>query len=102
MPWVGDLGGQFLEELDPPESFDDGFERRTAAADADMKIRDMFLSWDMKLQPEEYTQEVGSGGGVGREHAREDAVQMWQDEYGSMSEAQKAEWDKYYRKKNAE
>jgi hypothetical protein len=74
----------FLEELDPPESFDDGFERRTAAADADMKIRDMFLSWDMKLQPEEYTQEVGSGGGVGREHAREDAVQMWQDAYGRM------------------
>jgi len=102
MPWVGDLGGQFLEELDPPESFDDGFERRTAAADADMKIRDMFLSWDMKLQPEEYTQEVGSGGGVGREHAREDAVQMWQDAYGRMSQEQKAEWDKYYRKKNAE
>jgi len=102
MPWVDDLGQNFVGELEPPDTFSDSFDRRPAAAEADMRVRDMFLSWDMKLQPDEYPKETGIGGGGGRDGVNEEVAQMWQDAYLGMTPEQRAKWDSFYSSKNAE
>ena len=47
-----------------PDSFNDDYAGRPAAEEADMRIADMFLSYDMKLRPDNYERETGSGGAV--------------------------------------
>ncbi len=39
------------EDLPLPPTFDDDYEGRPAARGADMRIDDMYLSFDLKLQP---------------------------------------------------
>ena len=92
-----------VEDLDPknivhpvPDSFNDDYAGRPAAAEADMRIADMFLSYDMKLRPDNYERETGSGGGRGHEEAVQEAVRAWQDAYARLSPAQKKLWDRFY------
>ena len=83
-----------------PDSFNDDYAGRPAAEEADMRIADMFLSYDMKLRPDNYERETGSGGGRGHEEAVQEAVQAWQDAYARLSPAQKKLWDRFYDKIN--
>ena len=46
----------------PPTFYDDYSSRSSAAKDSDMRIENMFLTWDMKLRPEDIDEETGSGG----------------------------------------
>ena len=101
MPAVDDLDTVSAAGIPLPDSFFDDYAGRPAAREADMRIADMFLSYDMKLQPDDYETETGSGGGGGREETVNQAFKAWQDAYARLSPAQKAVWDRFYDRVNA-
>jgi len=93
MPDTSHLG--IFKDVDFPlaETFYDDYEGRTSAAkEQDMEIRNMYLSGDMKLDPNREIKETGSGGSKGH-----DAVKAWENTYARMDDAQKAAWDQYYK-----
>ena len=82
--------------LIPPTFYDDYSSRSSAAQDSDMRIENMFLTWDMKLRPEDIDEETGSGGsgkvsGLIRDSYREwmntDQRKLWESYYDSISTA---------------
>ncbi|MDH3648688.1 MAG: sulfatase [Saprospiraceae bacterium] len=79
----------------PPTFYDDYRTRSSAAAEQDMRIDDMFLSSDLKLQPGSYVQETGTGGAGNPNH---DAEKNWANEYGRLTPEQKTAWDSHYDK----
>jgi len=84
------------EDLPLPDNFFDEYEGRPAAAQQDMRISDMFLSNDMKLQPDAYDKETGTGGGP----ESYDPERDWANAYGRMTEEQQAAWDAHYEQVN--
>lgn len=101
MPPVEELEPDNIVSVPIPETFDDDYAGRPAAKQADMRIADMFLSYDLKLRPDYYVTETGSGGGRGQEQAVHEAQAAWQDAYNRMSPEQRAVWDGYYDAINA-
>jgi arylsulfatase A-like enzyme len=79
------------EELPLPTTFGDDYKGRPAAAEADMRIEDMYLSLDMKLHERSYERETGTGG-----KADFDAESAWRASYERMSEQERAAWDARY------
>ena len=82
--------------LIPPTFYDDYSSRSSAAQESDMRIENMFLTWDMKLRPEDINKETGSGGsgkvsGLIRDSYREwmniDQRKIWESYYDSVSTA---------------
>ena len=74
-----------------PETFDDDYAGRPAAAGQDMRIADMWLSNDMKLQRHHYDEDTGTGG-----NDEWDPTEGWMADYGRMNDAQRAAWDAHY------
>ena len=101
MPSVDTLDTGNVVDIPVPDSFDDDYAGRPAAMEADMRIADMFLSYDMKLHPDHHEAETGSGGGRGHAGAAREALQAWRDAYARLSPAQKDKWDTFYAKINA-
>lgn len=86
----------FTEDLPIPTNFFDDYENRSASVKKqDMRVADMYLSLDMKLQPEYFGKETGTGGFKGH-----DAAKGWQQVYQRMNESQKTAWDAHYDKVN--
>ena len=84
-------------ELPLPETFYDDYSTRSAAAkEADMRIDDMFLSSDLKLNPKDYDKDTGSGGG--RKVTGQDRT-GYRDR---LTEEQKKVWDAHYDKMSAD
>lgn len=82
----------FTEKIpEPPTLYDDYSGRTAPVREQDMRIADMFLSMDMKLQPEFYDVETGTGGN--RNH---NAPADWAKKYGRLNPAQKTAWDAHY------
>ncbi len=93
MPHPRDFGK--YKDIPMPDNFwDDYATRSTAASTQDMHVKDMFLSLDMKLMPEDYEGiPVGTGGGGGKF----DPTNNWvNSNYGRMTDEQKAAWNAYY------
>lgn len=65
MPDIQDLHAYENDTLPLPDNFHDNYTGRYAAESADMRITDMYLSYDIKLHPKAYTKETGSGGKAG-------------------------------------
>ena len=101
MPPVEELGPGKAAPVPVPASFDDDYAGRPAAKAADMRIADMFLSYDLKLRPGDYGTETGSGGGRGQEQAVSEARAYWQDAYARMTPEQQMAWDRFYDRVNA-
>ncbi|MCA9733998.1 MAG: sulfatase [Deferribacteres bacterium] len=79
-----------------PATFYDDYKNRIAAEQADMRIDDMFLYSDFKLQDEDFAVETGSGG-------KGSAVPRMKIDYrAELNEAQKKIWDAHYDKMRAE
>ena len=74
-----------------PETFRDDYSGRPAAAGQDMRIADMWLSLDLKLQQEHYGKDTGTGG-----NDAWDPTDGWANDYGRMTDEQKAAWDAHY------
>jgi len=83
--------GDAEREYPLPETFWDDYEGRPAAAGQDMRVADMWFSLDLKLQAEHYEIETGTGG-----NERFDPTDGWADDYGRMTDEQKAAWDAHY------
>jgi arylsulfatase A-like enzyme len=79
------------DELPLPPTFRDGYEGRPAAREADMRIDDMYLSFDLKLHDRSYERETGTGG-----TAEYDPEPAWKNSYARMTEQEKAAWDAHY------
>ena len=95
MPNLKNLGAFKGKTFPIPETFyDDYSSRSSAATDSDMRIENMFLTWDMKLRPEDIDKETGTGGsgkasGIIRDSYREwmniDQRYIWEAYYDSIS-----------------
>ncbi|MCG6948733.1 MAG: sulfatase-like hydrolase/transferase [Acidobacteria bacterium] len=85
------------QDLPLPPTFEDDYRGRPAAESADMRIDDLYLSFDLKLQADAYGRETGTGG-----NAEFDAEASWQASYERMSEEEKAAWDEHYGPINAD
>ena len=81
-----------------PETFYDNYEGRIAAAEQDMRIDDMFLSLDLKLHPEAYDEETGTGGGP----EGFDVERAWKNTYERFTDEQRELWDARYDEINRE
>jgi len=79
------------DKLPTPPTFDDDYRGRPAAREADMRIKDMYLSMDMKLHKPAYERETGSGG-----QSDFDAEPAWKESYARMTDQEKAAWDAHY------
>ncbi len=81
-----------------PANFHDDYKGRIAAEQADMRIRDMFFSGDMKMRPGQYMKESEKGGSGPRKFdGIEEIAQKWLDR---MDTAQRQAWDNYYMPRN--
>jgi len=92
-----------LEERDfpiPPTFYDDYKTRENTAGHADMRIEDMFLSMDMKLQRNSYEFETGSGGATN--WTSDNSLNVWLNSYSRMPKEHKELWDEYYSNINQE
>lgn len=95
MPNVKHLHLYKDEKLPIPDNFFDQYETRSRAAkEQDLEVKDMYMSFDMKLDPTTFidSTETGSGGSKGY-----DAINSWKNVYNRMTENQKKEWDDYYK-----
>ena len=82
----------FNEDLPLPKTFYDDYQTRSAAAkEQDMRIDDMYLSLDMKLLPEDYDIETGTGG-----NKTFDPEKAWMRNYSNLTTEQKMAWDAHY------
>lgn len=93
MPNTKYLGAFEDVEFPIPETFNDDYATRSMAALADMKIKDMYLSQDMKLHPDVFGEESGTGGLAAY---KKYVVASWEHEYNNMTEEQRTAWDKVY------
>ena len=82
----------FNEDLPVPDNFFDDYENRQAAAEQDLSIDRMYLSSDLKLAPQYYKEETGTGGGP------ESANPERNYEYAlrRLTPEQRQAWDEHY------
>jgi arylsulfatase A-like enzyme len=81
-----------------PKTFFDEYKGRKAAEEADMRIKDMFLSMDLKLKSAFFDEETGTGGAPEGWDA-EKYANIWRDRF---NEQQLEVWDEYYDSVNRE
>lgn len=93
----------FPKEYSVPQTFNDDYQGRPAAEHQDMRVSDMYLGWDMKLQPGQFEKETGTGGYRHDTTFDHSAVEKaWAYHYNRMNDEQKAKWNKYYQNLEAE
>ena len=101
--WMPDIKhlNEFKDvELPLPETLFDDYETRQATAgQADMRIDDMYLSFDLKLHKEAYGLETGTGG---NKNWAMNVESTWENTYNGLNEEQKKAWDAHYSKINRE
>ncbi|MBI9073286.1 MAG: sulfatase [Melioribacteraceae bacterium] len=87
-------------EFPLPETFYDEYKtREKTAGHADMRIDDMYLSFDLKLHKNYYDKETGTGGNA----KFASKVELnWLAIYNRMNAEQKKLWDGHYNKINEE
>jgi arylsulfatase A-like enzyme len=99
--WMPDTTDLYLfedKEFPLPHNFFDNYDGRKAAGEADMRIKDMFYTWDMKLQPGQYEQESEKGGSGPRDFDYiEEFAEAW---LSRMTPEQREAWDEYYLPRN--
>ncbi|MEK7257822.1 MAG: sulfatase [Bacteroidota bacterium] len=82
------------ETIPLPKTFWDDYATRSATArDQDMRIEDMFLSYDLKLMPGDYEKDENSGG-----LDKPNPEQWFKDDLARMTPEQRAAWDAHYEK----
>lgn len=97
MPNIKNLGAFDSINIPLPETFYDDYSSRIAASEADMRIDDMYLSFDLKLSKQSYDKETGSGGNIKYAASVENS---WEKTYNRLTDKQKLAWDKYIKKIN--
>ena len=91
MPSLKYLGAFKGRKFPLPETFYDDYSTRSPASEeSDMRIDNMFLTWDMKLRPKDISEETGSGGSGKFFGTMRDSYRQW------MNAEQRAVWEAYY------
>jgi arylsulfatase A-like enzyme len=85
---------QFKNQTFPlPETFYDDYATRSAAAkEQDMRIEDMYLSYDLKLLPGDFEKDDNTGGMKDKGNP----LEWWKNDYERLTPEQKAAWDAGY------
>jgi len=92
MPNVKDLDLYKNDTIAMPDNFHDDYEGRgSAAREQDLEVKDMYMSFDMKLDPSSNITETGTGGS-----STWNAIENWKSAYGRLNEEQKKAWDEHY------
>lgn len=95
MPPIKYLGKFEEREFPIPETlFDDYSTREKTAGAADMRIEDMYLSLDLKLNPEDYDKQTGTGGldkvaepqTYYKNNLTQEQLQAWNNHYDKISQ----------------
>lgn len=86
-------------EFPIPATFNDNYEGREAARYADMRIEDMWLSFDQKLVQPYYGEETGTGG---KDSWTANVGDSWEEALGRLTDSQRKAWDEHYKKRNEE
>jgi arylsulfatase A-like enzyme len=81
------------QEIPLPANFHDEYIGRIAAGEADMRIDDMYLTFDLKLHAASIEKETGSGG---KQSFAEKVTETWESTYKRMTDEQRAVWDAHY------
>ena len=95
MPDIKRLGAFDSVDIPMPETFYDNYKSRTPAAEADMRISDLYLSYDLKLLKGSYLKETGSGGDVNFAKYAEEA---WEQTLASLTPEQRKAYLDYFSK----
>ena len=83
------------DTLPIPDNFFDDYDTRSSAAKGqDLEVKNMYMSFDMKLDPKTFQNSTENGTGGSKTW---DAINSWKNAYKRMSETQKLEWDKHYK-----
>lgn len=91
MPNLKYLGAFKGKRFPIPNTFYDDYSTRSPAAiESDMRIDNMFLTWDMKLRPHDILAETGSGGSGEVSGIFRDSYREW------MNSEQRVVWEAYY------
>ncbi|MEE4311892.1 MAG: sulfatase [candidate division KSB1 bacterium] len=81
-------------EIPLPDNYFDDYEGRSEAAkSADMRVEDMYLSFDTKLRKGDYDKETGTGGS--RRYATK-VADDWERSLDRLTDEQRAAWDAHY------
>ncbi len=83
----------FKDDLPIPATLYDDYKGRQALVDQDQQITDLWLSNDLKLMPDYYDEETGTGGAVGDDTSPEVSYAAMLDR---MTPEQRVPWDAYY------
>ncbi|MFB2119553.1 sulfatase [Parapedobacter sp. 2B3] len=93
MPNVKDLAHHTERVFDLPATFFDEYDTRSSAAfKQDMKVENMYLGYDLKLELRNPEDETGTGG-----DARNNAFTWLNYGLSRMDGQERALWDRYYR-----
>ena len=99
MPNLKHLDAYSNQEIPLPANFRDEYAGRLAAGEADMRIDDMYLTFDLKLHAESIEEETGSGG---KASFAKNVTETWKNTYDRMTDEQKLLWDAHYDTVNEE
>ncbi len=92
MPDTKHLGIFKGKKFPLPESFYDDYATRSDAARLqDMRIEDMFLSYDLKMMPGDYEKDDNTGG-----MKSSNPEQWWANDLARLTPEQRSAWDAYY------
>lgn len=78
----------------PDNFFDDYNSRSRAAKEQDLEVRNMYLSYDLKLFLEEGAEETGTGGSL---RFMKLAQEAWSRDINRMTREQREAWKTYYK-----
>lgn len=95
MPDIKDLGLYKNQDFPLPKTFFDDYKTRSRAAyEQDMRIEDLYYSFDMKMHLPKGAKEASGG------NAEYDALAEWHSVYSSLTQGQKKAWDAAYDPEN--
>lgn len=99
MPSTKHLDAFKDKELPVPDTFRDDYDGRPAAEEADMRIDEMFISHDLKLNRGSYDKETGTGGSAS---SADKAPEWWDAMLNRLTDNQRKAWDAHYDEVNRE
>ncbi len=95
MPDTSDLDGLLDKTYPEPATLRDDYAGRPAAANADMRIADMFVSQDLKVLEEYEPNDPGTGGATFWEGGPERMARYFYNEIDRLHPDQRAAWEPF-------
>lgn len=95
MPDTSDLPGLLDKQYPEPANLRDNYAGRAAAANADMRIADMFVSMDLKVLKAYEPNDPGTGGATFWPDGPERMAEAFYREVDRLTPAQRAAWEPF-------